>query len=149
MQFFASFRLHQCCTEHALTLSGMGQTGHFYPYVFVRSDFVCWYFFKNFQTLLEVKIELNRIILTPCLIKVAPWLLQRWAFFMISDSMPGRVKPWFNILLHKQSLVCATVDSQCLEYLGHITLPKSIIYSLYHYSLHSLNDFGFRNSIVL
>ena len=26
-------------------------------------------------------------------------------------------KPWFNILLHTQSIVCATVDSQCLEYL--------------------------------
>ena len=30
--------------------------------------------------------------------------------------------PWFNILLHTQSIVCATVDSQCLEYLGYITL---------------------------
>ena len=31
-------------------------------------------------------------------------------------------KPWFNILLHKQSIVYATVCSQCLEYLGCITL---------------------------
>ena len=31
-------------------------------------------------------------------------------------------KPWFNVLLHTQSIVCATVDSQCLEYLGYITL---------------------------
>ena len=31
-------------------------------------------------------------------------------------------KPWFNILLHTQSIECATVDSQCLEYLGYITL---------------------------
>ena len=31
-------------------------------------------------------------------------------------------KPWFNILLHTQSFVCATVDCQCLEYLGYITL---------------------------
>ena len=31
-------------------------------------------------------------------------------------------KPWFNILLHKQSIVCATVDSQCLEYLEYIIL---------------------------
>ena len=31
-------------------------------------------------------------------------------------------KPWFNILLHTQSILCATVDSQCLEYLGCITL---------------------------
>ena len=28
----------------------------------------------------------------------------------------------FNILLHTQSIVCATADSQCLEYLGYITL---------------------------
>ena len=25
-------------------------------------------------------------------------------------------KPWFNILLHTQSIVCATVYGQCLEY---------------------------------
>ena len=31
-------------------------------------------------------------------------------------------KPWFNILLQTQSIVCATVESQCLEYLGYITL---------------------------
>ena len=31
-------------------------------------------------------------------------------------------KPWFYILLDTQSIVCATVDSQCLEYLGYITL---------------------------
>ena len=28
----------------------------------------------------------------------------------------------FLYLLHTQSIVCATVDSQCLEYLGCITL---------------------------
>ena len=33
-------------------------------------------------------------------------------------------KPWFNILLHTQSIVCATVNSHCLEYLGYITLPQ-------------------------
>ena len=26
-------------------------------------------------------------------------------------------EPWFNILMHTQSIVCATVDSQCLEYI--------------------------------
>ena len=31
-------------------------------------------------------------------------------------------KPWFNILLHTQSIVCATVKSQCLEYLVCIPL---------------------------
>ena len=34
-------------------------------------------------------------------------------------------KPWFSILLHTQSIVCAIVDSQCLEYLGYITLTNS------------------------
>ena len=41
-------------------------TGHFPPWVFVKSHFVSWFFFKTFQTLLEVKIEINRVILTPC-----------------------------------------------------------------------------------
>ena len=31
-------------------------------------------------------------------------------------------KPWFNILLHTQPIVCATVESKYLEYLGYITL---------------------------
>ena len=45
--------------------------------------------------------------------------------------------PWFNILMHTQSVVYATVDSQCLEYLVHITLPKSMIYSItiIHYTV--------------
>ena len=30
------------------------------------------------------------------------------------------------MLLHTQSIVCATVDSQCLEYQGYITLVKMI-----------------------
>ena len=34
-------------------------------------------------------------------------------------------KPWFNILLHTQSNVCATVQGQCLEYLGYKTLPST------------------------
>ena len=32
-------------------------------------------------------------------------------------------KPWFNILMHTQLIVCATVYGQCLEYLVYITLP--------------------------
>ena len=28
-------------------------------------------------------------------------------------------KPWFNILLHTQSIVCAIVQGQYLEYLGY------------------------------
>ena len=41
-------------------------TGHFPPWVFVKSHFVSWFFFKTFQTLLEVKIEINRVILKSC-----------------------------------------------------------------------------------
>jgi hypothetical protein len=47
-------------------------------------------------------------------------------------------KPWFNILLHTQSIVCATVDSQCLEYLGYITLlflTTTIVDFRFHISL--------------
>ena len=32
--------------------------------------------------------------------------------------------PWFNILLHIQSIVGVTISGQCLEYLGYITLPN-------------------------
>ena len=40
--------------------------GYFYPLVLFGSDFVRWIFFKNFQTFLELKIDINRVILTPC-----------------------------------------------------------------------------------
>ena len=33
----------------------------------------------------------------------------------------------FIILLQTQSIVCATVDSQCLEYLGYINLGVTLI----------------------
>ena len=39
-----------------------------------------------------------------------------------SENNNPWIKPWFNILLHTQSIVCATVDSQCLEFLVYITL---------------------------
>ena len=41
---------------------------------------------------------------------------------MKSENNNPWFKPWFNILLHTQSIVCATVNSQCLEYLGYISL---------------------------
>ena len=43
---------------------------------------------------------------------------------MKSENNNPWFKPWFNILLHTQSIVCASVDSQCLEYLGYITLGR-------------------------
>ena len=41
-----------------------------------------------------------------------------------SENNNAWFKPWFNILLHTQSIMCATVDSQCLEYLGYTTLAN-------------------------
>ena len=43
-------------------------------------------------------------------------------FFHPKNLKSENNNPWFNILLHTQSIVCATVDSHCLEYLGYITL---------------------------
>ena len=45
---------------------------YFYLLVLFGSDFVCWIFIKNFQTLLEVKIDINRVNLKPC---QAHWVL--------------------------------------------------------------------------
>ena len=54
-------------------------------------------------------------------------------FFHPKNLKSENNNPWFNILLHTQSIVCATVDSQCLEYLGYITLGihalKSYVYA--------------------
>ena len=41
-----------------------------------------------------------------------------------SENNKPWFKPLFNILLHTQSIVCATVDSQFLEYLGYISLGR-------------------------
>ena len=46
---------------------------------------------------------------------------------LISENNNPWFKPWFNILLHAQSIMCATVDSQCLEYLGCITLALCLL----------------------
>ena len=56
----------------ALTLIGMRQ-GTFTPLVISGWDFVSWICIKNFQTFLEVKIDINRVNLTPC---QAYWVLQ-------------------------------------------------------------------------
>ena len=54
---------------------------------------------------------------------------------MKSEKNNPWFNPWFDILLHTKSIVCATVDtidSQCLEYLEYITLLLV---------LHSLSNF--------
>ena len=39
-----------------------------------------------------------------------------------SENNNSWYKPWFNILLHTQLIVCAAVGTPCLKYLGYITL---------------------------
>ena len=34
-------------------------------------------------------------------------------------------KPWFNIVLHTQSIGYATEYGQCLEHSGYVTLPQT------------------------
>ena len=41
-------------------------------------------------------------------------------FFHLKNLISENNNPWFCILLHTQSIVCATIE--CLEYLGYITL---------------------------
>ena len=43
-------------------------------------------------------------------------------FFHPKNLKSENNDPWSNTLLHTQSIVCATVYSWCLEYLGFITL---------------------------
>ena len=52
-------------TEKSLILIGMRQ-GTFTPLVILRFDFVSWICIKNYQTFLGVKIDINRVNLTPC-----------------------------------------------------------------------------------
>ena len=54
-------------------------------------------------------------------------------------------KPWFNILMHTQSIVCATVDSCCLEYLGLWSLFQQKILKLRILNSHKL----FNQSVLL
>ena len=42
------------------------EAGHFPPLVLFGTDFVSWIFTRNFQTFLEVKIDINWNNLTPC-----------------------------------------------------------------------------------
>ena len=41
-------------------------------------------------------------------------------------------KPWFNMLLHTQSIVCATVSGQCLEYTWYKYQNDLGIYAEYY-----------------
>ena len=51
-------------------------------------------------------------------------------FFHAKNMKSENNSPWFKLwfmLMHTQSIACATVDSQCLEYLGYITLPSRTV----------------------
>ena len=56
-----------CQTLLLVWLALIGMRGDFFhPLVLFGTDFVCLIFIKNFQTFLEVKIDINWINLTPC-----------------------------------------------------------------------------------
>ena len=65
-----------------------------------------------------------------------------------SENNNPLFKPWFNILLHTQSIVCATVDSWCLEYLGYITLIPSQNKSISEANTAVSNDLFYRKKII-
>ena len=53
-------------------------------------------------------------------------------FFHPKNLKSESNNPWFNVLLHTQSIVCAKVDSHCLEYLRCITLSLSCKFAEKH-----------------
>ena len=65
----------QWVSKIGLTLIGM-RGWYFYLLVLFWSDFVSWIFIKNFQTFLEVKIDINLVNLTPsqayCILSIMP-----------------------------------------------------------------------------
>ena len=64
---------HQYRIQYILTLIGMRE-GTIHPLVFFGSDFSSRIFITDFQTFLEVKIDINRVNLTPFSAYQAP----RW-----------------------------------------------------------------------
>ena len=63
----------------------------------------------------------------PKTIQMKLTLLCVWAERVVLGSAKTILKSnmKFNILLHTQLIVCATVKGQCLEYLGCITFNKT------------------------
>jgi hypothetical protein len=53
--------------------------------VLFGSDFVSWIFIKSSQTFLDVKIDINRVNLTPC--------QAHWSFYCIHCSCQWSLKP--------------------------------------------------------
>ena len=52
-------------------------------------------------------------------------------FFSLKKLEKWNLQSWFIILLHIQSIVCATVDSQSLKHLGYITLTLTQVTVMY------------------
>ena len=70
---YSLVRLRSKCYLKTLTLSGTGQ-GIFTHLNLLDQILKADFLFKIFQTSLEVKIEINRVILTPC---PSHWVLQK------------------------------------------------------------------------
>ena len=67
-----------CCTEEVVLATkyinpNWHEQGTFTPLVILGLYLVCWISIKNFQSFLEVKIDINWVNLTPC---QAHWVLQ-------------------------------------------------------------------------
>ena len=98
------------------------EVGHFPPSCPFWISFASWIFIKNFETFLEVKIDINWVNLTPkpsslSLLKSASRWRQRWAFFLFSELMPIRVKvnnqkekKWFKNSKTYRSMTVAEVS---------------------------------------
>ena len=98
--------------------------GTFTPLVILGLDFVSWICIKNFQTFLEVKIEINGVILTPC---PAHWVLQK---LPLGSS---KVEHFSCFVIPCQTglrRVCSTM-TQYWEYHYENSGEKQDFYSLY------------------
>ena len=63
--------------NHEFFLNSYWHEG-WYFYVLFGSDFVSWIFINTFQTFLEVKIDINRVNLTPCQAQWVLWNAPWW-----------------------------------------------------------------------
>jgi len=77
-----------CCTEEVVLATkyinpNWHEQGTFTPLVILGLDLVCWISIKNFQSFLEVKIDINWVNLTPC---QAHWVLQNLLLGVAKDE---------------------------------------------------------------
>ena len=65
LNYSIRFFLRACIGFNKVLNPNWHEGGHFYLLVLFGSDFVSWILIKNFQIFLEVKIDINRVNLTP------------------------------------------------------------------------------------